>query len=168
MLNHSWLHGIRNYFSQNTRTIALSRTASRRRLRSQENLQIELLEDRSLLSSLSISDVTVLEGNAGTANAVFVVTLTRTDALPVTVVATPADNTATAPSDYIALPTPLTFINGGPLTMTVTVAVNSDTLDEPNESFFVNLTNATNTAVADAQGLGTITDDDVADRKSVV
>src|SRR5205823_13377684 len=35
-----------------------------------------------------------------------------------------------------------------------------DTLDESNETFFVNLTSPTNATIADSQGLGTITDDD--------
>ena len=140
-----------------------SRNANRRSLKRRSPLQVERLEDRSLLSSLSISDVTVVEGNAGpgSVNAVFTVTLTRTDALTVTVDAASADGTATSPSDYTAFPTTtLTFINGGPLTQTVTVTVNGDTLDELDETFFVNLTNATNATITDPLGLGTIVDDD--------
>ena len=33
-------------------------------------------------------------------------------------------------------------------------------LDEPDETFFVNLSNPSNATIADGQGLGTITDDD--------
>ena len=36
----------------------------------------------------------------------------------------------------------------------MTVAVNGDTLDEANETFFVNLSNATNATLVDAQGIG--------------
>lgn len=127
--------------------------------------RVESLEDRSLLSSLSISDATVLEGDAGTVNAVFVVTLTSTDGAVVTVDVSSADNTAVSPSDYTAFPlTTLTFTPGVPgvTTMTVTVPVNGDTLDEANETFFVNLTTPTNSTISDAQGLGTIVDDDAA------
>ena len=42
----------------------------------------------------------------------------------------------------------------------MTVQVTSDTLDEIDETFFVNLSNPNNAAIADGQGLGTITDDD--------
>ena len=40
------------------------------------------------------------------------------------------------------------------------VTVNADLLDEANETFNVNLANATNAAIGDGQGIGTITDDD--------
>ena len=37
---------------------------------------------------------------------------------------------------------------------------NGDTLDEANETFFVNLSAVTNATITDGQGMGTITDDD--------
>jgi hypothetical protein len=43
---------------------------------------------------------------------------------------------------------------------TIPVLVNGDRLGEPNENFFVNLTNATNATIGDNQGLGTILDDE--------
>ena len=46
-------------------------------------------------------------------------------------------------------------------TYSFTVLVNGDTTTEPAESFFVNVTNVTGATVADAQGKGTILDDDV-------
>ena len=49
----------------------------------------------------------------------------------------------------------------------VTVPVNGDLLDEANETFFVNLTNPSNATIADAQGLGTITDNDPAPSLSI-
>jgi len=53
----------------------------------------------------------------------------------------------------------LTFAPGT-TTQLVTVPVVGDTLGEPTETFAVNLTGATNATIADAQGIGTITDDD--------
>ena len=53
----------------------------------------------------------------------------------------------------------LTFA-AGETAKQVTVLVNGDLLDEINESFFLNLTNPINATLSDAQGLGTITDDD--------
>ena len=38
--------------------------------------------------------------------------------------------------------------------------VNGDALDENDENFFLNLSNALNASIVDAQGLGTIIDDD--------
>lgn len=100
-----------------------------------------------------------MEGNAGTTNAVFTVTLSAADTRTVTVVATTADNTATSMLDYIPQATVVTF-NPGETSKTVTVAVNGDALVEPNESFFVNLTAAVNATFGDTQGLGTIVNDD--------
>ena len=70
-----------------------------------------------------------------------------------------ADGSATAPDDYASQSGTLTFAEGV-LTQTVTVAVAGDTLDEPDESFFVNLTGSSpNVSIADPQGQGTILDD---------
>ena len=110
-------------------------------------------------STLAINDVTVTEGNTGTTNAVFTVTLTGATSLPTTVNFATADGTATAGSDYTAANGTLTFAPGT-TSQLITVAVTTDLLNEPNETFFVNLTGAVNATVTDPQGLGTITNDD--------
>src|SRR5262249_18052598 len=89
-------------------------------------------------STLSINDVTVTEGNSGTINANFTVTLAPTSTGTVTVNWATADGTATAPSDYVQGSGTLTFA-AGEGTKTVTVVVNGDTTVEGNETFFVNL-----------------------------
>jgi hypothetical protein len=109
--------------------------------------------------ALSINDVTVAEGNSGTVDAVFTVTLGSASSLLVTVDYATADNTATAGSDYIAASGTLTF-ESGVTNQTINVTVQGDTLDEFDETYFVNLSNATNVPIADGQGLGTIADDD--------
>jgi hypothetical protein len=112
------------------------------------------------IPTISISDVTVAEGNLGVTNATFTVTLSAASGQPVTVIATSADGTASALSDYLALvPTTLTFAPGV-TTLTVTVSVNGDTMVEPDENFVVNLSAPTNATLLDAQGAGTITNDD--------
>ncbi|MBI2927593.1 MAG: HYR domain-containing protein, partial [Verrucomicrobia bacterium] len=109
---------------------------------------------------LSIDDVTVSEGNAGTVNAVFTVTLSPASSYTVTVDYATADGTATlADSDYVAAADTLTFAPGE-TSKTITVVVNGDTKFEPDETFFVNLSNAVNAFITDSQGLGTITNDD--------
>ena len=109
---------------------------------------------------VSIDDVSVTEGNSGTINAVFTVTLSIASSDTVTVNAITADGSAIAPADYTALAsTKLTFAPGE-TTKTVTVVVKGDTLNEGDETFFVNLSGVTNAAIADAQGKGTIVDDD--------
>ncbi len=73
-----------------------------------------------------------------------------------------ADGTATQPSDYASNTGTVTFAPGD-TTKTVTVQVNGDTAVEPNETFNVNLSNATgNATIADNQGVGTIVNDDAA------
>jgi ribosomal protein L35AE/L33A len=121
---------------------------------------IGTITDDDASPALSISDATVTEGNSGTVTATFTVTLSAASAQAVTVSAQTADSSATAPSDYSAAgPTTLTFA-AGVTTQSFAVAVAGDALNEANETFFVNLTSAVNASIADAQGLGTITDDD--------
>ncbi len=113
------------------------------------------------LPSLSINDVTVTEGDAGSVNAVFTVSLSAASAQTVTVTYATADNTAAAPADYTTAGGTLTFAPGD-TTQTIIVAVQGDTLDEPDETFLVNLSGATDAIISDGQGVGTIIDDDVA------
>ncbi len=112
--------------------------------------------------SLSINDVTQAEGDAGTTNFVFTVSLSSpAQAGGVSFTVNTADGTATAPSDYTAIVNGAGSIAQGNSSTQVTVTVNGDTTVEPNETFFVNITNVTGASVTDAQGLGTITNDDV-------
>ncbi|HEX7149841.1 MAG TPA: Calx-beta domain-containing protein [Thermoanaerobaculia bacterium] len=111
--------------------------------------------------SLLIDDATTPEGNAGTSMAAFTVTLAGSTSQTVTVDYSVADGTAVAGSDYAAVSGTLTFF-AGQTTQTIHVPIAGDQLDEPDETFFVNLTTPTNATLADNQALGTITDDDAA------
>jgi hypothetical protein len=110
----------------------------------------------------SIADVSVTEGNSGTTPALFPVTLTAVSGVPVTVDFTTAPGTATAPADYAITSGTLTF-QPGETTRNVTVAVVGETVVEPDETFFVNLSNLSGGGtIGDAQGQGTIVNDDFA------
>jgi subtilisin-like proprotein convertase family protein len=111
--------------------------------------------------SLSINDVTVTEGNSGTVNAVFTVTLSGLTAQAVTVDYATADGSAAAGTDYVPTSGTLTF-TPGTTTQPISVTANGDAVFEPNEVFFVNLSAAANAGITDAQGQGTITNDDLA------
>jgi len=113
-------------------------------------------------TTLSINDVTQAETNSGTTNFNFTVSLSApAGAGGVTFNASTADGTANAGSDYVALiNSPFTITSGNSST-TVTVQVNGDTTPEPNETFFVNITNIVGATASDSQGLGTITNDDI-------
>jgi uncharacterized repeat protein (TIGR01451 family) len=110
----------------------------------------------------SIDDVEVVEDDAGTVIANFTVSISANPGIAATVDVATADNTATlADSDYVQVPvTTLTFNPGDPLTQIVPVTINGDVAIEDNETFFVNLTNPTNSVIDDAQGIGTIINDD--------
>lgn len=111
--------------------------------------------------TLSINDVSLAEGNAGQTAFVFTVSLSAAaPAGGVSVNYATADGTATAGSDYTAASGTLTIPEGS-TTATLTVQVNGDTDSEPDETFFVNLSDATGASIGDAQGLGTILNDDI-------
>ena len=113
------------------------------------------------VAGLSINDVAVIEGNAGTTTATFTVTLTPAATGNVTVDFATADGTATvADNDYVATSGTLTFAPGQ-ISMPISVTVNGDTKFEANETYFVNLSNPTGgPPIGDGQGLGTIVNDD--------
>ena len=71
-----------------------------------------------------------------------------------------ASGTATAGSDYTALNLTGQSIPAGQTSKTVNVSVRGDTTREANETFYVNLTAPGGATLADAQGLGTIVNDD--------
>ena len=118
-----------------------------------------LMVNQGTFPTLSIGNVGLSEGDEDIVNAVFTVRLSAASGQQVTVDYATADGTATAGSDYLAVSGSLTFT---PWTITrdITVVVNGDTLDEPNETFFVNLSNPINATISDGQGQGTISDDD--------
>jgi uncharacterized repeat protein (TIGR01451 family) len=113
-------------------------------------------------AQLSITDVTAQEGNSGTTNFIFTFNLTQ-PAGPggVTIAYSTANGTATSGSDYVGDSGSVTIPQGSN-SVTLIVAVNGDTMPEPDETFFVNITSATGATVSDAQGLGTIQNDDIA------
>ena len=110
--------------------------------------------------AISVNDVSVAEGNAGTSTLTLTVSLDRASASTVTVDYATANNTATAGSDYTAIgATTLTF-DPGQTSKTVSVTISGDVGYEPDEIFYIDLTNQTNALLSDAQGIGTITNDD--------
>jgi Calx-beta domain-containing protein len=114
----------------------------------------------SLEPSLRAIDVTVPEGTGGTSDAVFTVQLEPTSSQEVTVLYATANDTAIAPEDYTAGAGILTFPPGVGV-RTVLVPIVGDALDEPGETFTLNLGSATNAVIADGTAVGTIQDDDV-------
>ena len=112
---------------------------------------------QSLSSGISIDDVTISEPASGTATATFTVTLAFASSNTVTVQYSTANGSANAGADYLASSGTLTFAPGV-TSQVVTVQVLSDATVEASETFVVNLTNAVNSIIIDAQGQGTIQD----------
>ena len=113
--------------------------------------------------NLSINDAMLNEGGAGTTSFTFTVSLSA-PAGPggVTFDIATADGTAVQPADYTQKSLTGQTIPAGSSTYAFTVLVNGDTAPEPNETFFVNITNVTGATVTDGQGQGTIVNDDAA------
>lgn len=116
-----------------------------------------------VLPNLSINDVSLSEGNAGTTTFTFTASLS-TPAGPggVTFDIATADGTALGGSDYVARSLTGQTIPAGSSTYTFSVNVNGDSSVETNQNFMVNITNVTGAVVIDGQGSGTILNDDVA------
>lgn len=112
------------------------------------------------LPAISINDVSVAEGNSGTTNAIFTVSLSNTTTQTVTVNYATANNTAIAGTHYVSTSDTLTF-SPGITTRPINVQVNGDAFNEAASfAFHVNLSAATNASIADNRGVGTILDDD--------
>jgi uncharacterized repeat protein (TIGR01451 family) len=114
------------------------------------------------LPTLSLNDVVAVEGDAGTGT--FQFTISRSHALnAVSVQVDTANGSAAAGSDYTAIiGQTINLPAGGAATATVDVTVDRDLVLEANETFMVNLGNATGATVSDGQGVGTINNDDTA------
>ncbi len=119
-----------------------------------------------VLVGISINDFTILtEGNSGTKNAVFTVSLDAVATETVTVEYDILDRSATiADNDYtVASPTGTLTFAPGQLTQQITVQINGDTTVESNESFLVRLKNPSlgNTIAPDKDfSFGIISNDD--------
>ena len=132
-----------------------------------DNQGVGTINNDDAVNLLSINDVAVVEGNAGTTNAVFTLTLSPASASTVTVSAITSNGTATAGSDYTATgPTTITFLPGD-TSETFTVPVLGDTAIESTETFNVTLSNPVNGVIGDGTGVGTITTDDFPSRTFV-
>ena len=111
--------------------------------------------------ALRVADVGHVEGDSGTTAYDFVVSLSRASTQVVSVDYATVDGSATvADSDYQFATDSVSF-TPGQTSRTVTVLVNGDTRVEPDESFTLHLANAINASLADADGTGTIQNDDV-------
>ena len=109
--------------------------------------------------SISVRDAVVAEGNAGTTQATFVVALSAPSSQTVSCSFATSNGTATAGSDYVAASGTVSFAPGE-VEKSVVVLVNGDTVDETQETFFLDISNVQNATVGSSRGTGFINDDD--------
>jgi hypothetical protein len=103
---------------------------------------------------------TVVEGNSGTKDVTFTVTLSATSLAPVTVTYATSDGSATsAGGDYRTASGTVTFA-AGQTTKTISVQVNGDRFAEGDETFALNLTGATGALITNGSSYATIHDDE--------
>lgn len=125
---------------------------------------------QTLPPAISVSDATVIEGNTGTVNATFTLSLSQASAVDVTVQYGTVNITAAAGLDYTAASGTVT-IPAGQTSRTFAVAVLGDHSVEYTwsealgvyvsaETFAVYLSAPTNATILDGQGLCTILDDE--------
>ena len=111
--------------------------------------------------SLSINSPSVTEGDSGSKNLTFTVTLSAASGKQVTVdYGDTGRGTAVPGTDYTAITDGTLTFAAGTTSQTFNVSVTGDTNGEPNETLRVTLSNATNATIGTATGTGTITDDD--------
>lgn len=111
------------------------------------------------MTTLSIAKTSVIEGNSGTTQMVFTVTMPFPSPNTVTVKYMTANSSAKAGEDYISASGTLTFAPGT-TTQTIPITVLGDILHEPNEAMVVNLSNPTNAVLLVKQAVGTILNDE--------
>ena len=108
---------------------------------------------------ISAAPVDVTEGNTGSTPASFNLSLSAASPQVVSVSYATSDGTAVAGSDYTSASGTVTF-PAGVTSSPVVVNVTGDTLDEPNETFYVNLSAAVDASIASEAIAGRILDDD--------
>ncbi|MET0551966.1 MAG: Calx-beta domain-containing protein [Vicinamibacteria bacterium] len=109
------------------------------------------------ISTVGVADATA--GEALGVQMVFAVTLSEAAGQDVTVAYATADGTAVAGEDYTAATGTITF-PAGTTAAEARVTVFVDGIDEPSETFALNLSNAVGAVIGDGSAVGTIVDGD--------
>ena len=117
------------------------------------------------LAKISIKDTQIIEGDDGKKQAKFTVSLNTKVNQKVEVSYATSDGTAKVGEDYQRTNGKLTF-QPNQTQKTILVPILGDTLDEDNETFFLNLSKPKNADLGDKRAIGKITDNDMRGDKS--
>jgi hypothetical protein len=118
------------------------------------------IEDNDPSPSISIADVTTVEGNSGLVPCSITVTLSAPSGKTVTVNYRTQDITAVEESDYVPVASGGLSFAPGETSKTITIYLLGDNTDEIDETFLVSLSNPINVTISDGTGIATIDDDD--------
>jgi Ca2+-binding RTX toxin-like protein len=112
------------------------------------------------LPSLAVNDISVLEGDSGTTEALFTISLSSPSSRPVSVGYQLESGTALAGEDFTPLSAGRLSFAAGETSKTVSVAILGDRLAEPSETLSLQLAGAVNASLAKSRGSATIQNDD--------
>ncbi|HYM81404.1 MAG TPA: DNRLRE domain-containing protein, partial [Candidatus Limnocylindria bacterium] len=136
-------------------TYVLRLTASDGALQTSDELSVVAIGG----PELAIGDVTVTEGDSGTQDAVFTVSLVRGTGAAVSVAYSTASGSASDGVDFVSTSGVLGF-SGSTTNRSIIVPVRGDLAYEGTESFFVSLNNPSGATIADGVASGTILDNE--------
>jgi sugar lactone lactonase YvrE len=142
------------YEGSKTFTLTLSNPGGGALLTDPTMATVTIIDDESR-PFLFNNGVNVMEPRVGTTLAAFTVRLTNASSQTVTVDYSTSNGTAIAGSDYVAASGTLTF-NPHETVKTVAIVINSDNANEADETFYLNLSNASNASIGSSQVSATI------------
>jgi len=119
------------------------------------------ITDNDAPPTISINDASLSEGDTGSANLSFDVELSTASGLEISVDYATSNGSAESGSDYTVVSGTLIY-SPGETSRTVSVSILGDTLTEGNELFYLDLSVPNNATINDAQGQGTILDNETA------
>ncbi len=153
------IHDDQKYESDETFTLEISLpSAPAVAILSDGTGQATIIDDDSM-PALYVNDVSLTEGDSGTSNMEFSVSLSTTAGVNVTVDYASSDGTATSGQDYSQVTGTLSILAGA-TTGTVSVPIFGDDWYEGDEELFLVIANPTNASISDDTGIGTVNNDD--------
>jgi hypothetical protein len=144
LINNNVYEGVNKTF-----TLTLSNPSGGALLTAPAATTVTISDDESR-PYINNSTISVMEPRTGTSLAAFTLRLSNASTQTVTVAYSTSNGTALAGSDYVATSGTLTF-NPLETVKTVAVAVNADNVNEPDETFFLNLSSPSNASIGITQ-----------------
>ncbi len=137
------------------RSALKNRSRSHARKNFQRRMICELLENRRLLTTFSVSDVRINESDGTAAISIYAHSVSA----PVSVDWSTSNGTASSSSDYTANSGTASF-DSFTNEVIINVSLSDDSLKESGETFYVNLSNPSVGTISDSVAVITILDDD--------